>query len=195
MPLASTGLYSVTLNQTYQTQPVRNVFNYIEAGRLDDLQAELAVAWDSAIVPALATIQGTTVKYINVTVDNISGTLAETVITPSAAAGGVAGTDMAAYIAAPYKYQRFQTDTRNGSKRFCGMVEENVQTDVPTAAYLLTMQAIEATLAQTFVTLGGSFSPIVLRIPEVSPGTWRYADVDSVVALNRITTQNSRKRW
>lgn len=195
MPVASTGVYEVVLRQTYQTQPMVNVFHYIEDAGQENLQDELGVAWEASIVPALATIQNDTLKYTDVKVFNLSGGQAEATITPSLAQGGVTGLDMAGYIAAPYRYNRLETTTRNGAKRFAGMVEENVQTDVPTAGYFTIMQSIEAILNNDFTTATGLFVNVILRKPANPGPTWNYSNVQSVRALNRITTQNSRKRW
>lgn len=195
MPVVSQGVYELILEQTYQTQPMINVFHYTENAGLNDLQGELATLWDTNVLPAIATIQNDTTKYINIKCKNLSGSFAETTIVPTTAQGSVLGLDMAGYIAAPYRYNRTETTTRNGSKRFVGMVEENVQTDVPTGAFFTIMQAIEATLASNLTTASGLFFPVILRLPASAGPTWNFSNVASVQALNRITTQNSRKRW
>lgn len=193
MPQASAGLYRIILEQTYQGKEVFNVFGYLHSLSSDDEQDLAAQAFDEDIMPAIKLVQNTDVAYTSIRAINITGTLADEVITPSEAAGVVTGATVASFVAASFRYNRETKDTRNGAKRLAGMVEENMSGVGFTSPYFTLLGTLAAVFGTDISTVGGIFTPIILGPETVTPGTWLYNTIVSVQALNRATSQVSRK--
>lgn len=193
MPITSTGIYEVVLVQTYQGQECLNVFHYLHSVGDDDKQSECATAFDADILPDIAVIQSDGVVYDDVIARNLTGNLADVTLTPTQANGDQAGLDMSCFIAIPFRYNRITKDTRNGSKRFVGLTEEDALTTGFEAAFVTLLQALAVQLAVNIVEAGNNFQPIVLTKPDDGAGNFTYNLLQNVQALNRTTSQNSRK--
>lgn len=195
MPTASAGLYKLVLEQTYLGSTIFNVYGYLNSLGLDDEQDLCAQAFDEDVMANLAGLQSVNLTYDSIRVINITGTLADEVITPGQADGDVVGNDMAPFVCAPFRYNRATKDTRNGSKRYSGMVEQNLVGETFTVAYLASLAA-HATILQTDITtVGGIFTPIIIGQETITPGLWNYNTLTSVQALDRVTSQVSRKSF
>lgn len=195
MPQTSAGLYRVILEQEYQNRVVFNVFGYLHSLGQDDEQDLAAQAFDEDIMPQIKTVQGFALDYTSIRAINITGSLADVVITPSEASGIVAGDAVTGFVAAPFRYNRETKDTRNGSKRLCGMVEQNLVTTGFEAAYFILLQSLATVFGTDISTVGGIFTPIILGEETITPGTWNYNTIVSVQALQRSTSQVSRKAF
>lgn len=193
MPTASAGLYTVILEQLYQGKTLFNVFSYLHTLGQDDEQDLCAQAFDEDVMTPISIIQNTSLDYTSIRAINVTGTLADEVITPSVASGVDAGVEVVSFVTAPFRYNRETKDTRNGSKRLSGLVEENVVTTGFVAAYFTQLQTFATVLETDISTVGGIFSPIILGSETVTPGTFNFNTIVSVQALNRTTSQVSRK--
>ena len=195
MPQTNAGIYEVVLEQLYFSKVMFNVFHYLQTGNVDDEQDNLATAFDTDIVPVIGDIQNESVTYSNIRVSNLTGDLADFNLNPTEVNGDVAGAVVADFVAAAFRYNRVTKDTRNGAKRFSGMVEENILGGGFTTAYQAELDLLAAALGANISGGGSAFTPIILRKPEISAGTFVYNNVAGVSNLNRLTTQNSRKQF
>ena len=193
MPTTSAGIYEVVLKQTYAGQVVLNVFSYLDLAGLDDKQGVLASAFDTAVLPSIQTLQNTFVAYTDIICRNLTGILADVTIPPTTAAGSVVGATCTTFVACPFRYNRISKETRNGSKRFTGMVEENIVSDAFIVAYQTIMTTAAAVFGANVMGGGSSFAPIILRKPPDVAGVYTYNSVANVQPLNRQSSQNSRK--
>lgn len=195
MPEASSGIYEVVLEQTYQAQLIFNVFHYINTLGFDDLQQEVGEAFDEDVLPSIATLQIDQLTYDNIRVANLTGLGADVSIVPTATEGDLAGFEAASFISAPFRYNRVTKETRNGAKRFSGLTENIMEDDKFEASYVTAMLAAALILAGDISVPGGVFSPIIIHKPADELGAFTYNQVGSVTALNRQTTQSSRKAF
>ncbi len=195
MPQAGAGLYELVLVQDYIGVECLNVFHYRSNTFEDDIQFTCGVAFNVDNLPDISLIQSEDVTYKDIFVRNITGDLADASVTPTTSAGDVIGAELATFYAASFRYNRVSKDTRNGAKRFTGMVEENVQNNAFTAAFQTLMDALAIVLDNTISSAGKTFHPIILRKPELGAGVWQYSDVQNVTAKDLSTTQSSRKAF
>lgn len=193
MPTTPIGIYEVTLKATYQGQVVLNVFNYLDLAALDDKQDILATAFDTAVLPSIQTLQNTGVLYTDIVCANLTGIMADVTIPPTTSGGSVIGEDMASFVACSFRYNRVTKETRNGSKRFCGMTEENAGATGFIAAYITVMTTASVVFLANVMGGGSSFAPIILKKPPAVGPVYTYNSVANVQVLNRQSTQNSRK--
>lgn len=195
MPQSGARLYEVVLVQDYIGQRCLNVFHYKSNTSEDDIQFQCGTAFNVDNLPDIALIQSEDVTYQDILVRNITGDLADAAVTPTTTQGDIVGLELATFYAASFRYNRVSKDTRNGSKRFTGMVEESVQNNSFTSAFQTLMDALAIVLDNDISSAGKTFQPIILRKPELGAGVWQYSDVQTVTALDRATTQNSRKTF
>lgn len=195
MPTTTVGLYEVVLEQSYFTSNVLNVFHYLSNTSDDDVQLLCATAFDEDVMAALAVVGNISLKFDNIRCVNLTGTLADANITPSQADGDVVGAVVIDFVSSAFRYNRVTKDTRNGAKRFTGLVEENVTGGSFTVAYNVDLDALAVILGTDISTVGGVFSPVIVRKPVGAGGVWTFNDVVSVQNLDRVTTQNSRKTF
>lgn len=192
MPTTNSGIYEVVLEQTYGAELVKNVFHYLHTLGNDDEQQECADAFDEDALPGIASIANDLIKYTEIRVANLTGLLADASIVPSIPDGDVSGLVMPSFISCPFRYIRTSKETRNGAKRFGGITEENITGNNFIGTFFTAMQAIESVLAGQIDVVGAIFEPIILRKPDVA-GVYTYNEVANVIAVDRVTTQNSRK--
>lgn len=192
MPTTNSGIYEVVLEQTYGAEIVKNVFHYLHTLGNDDEQQECADAFDEDALASIASIANDLIKYTEIRVANLTGLLADVSIVPSIAEGDVSGAVMPSFVSCPFRYIRSSKETRNGAKRFGGITEENITGNNFLPAFFTAMQAIENVLAGQIDVVGAIFEPIILRKPDVA-GVFTYNEVANVIAVDRVTTQNSRK--
>ncbi len=195
MPTSSSGLYKLVLEQTYLGSTIFNVFGYLNSLSLDDEQDLCAQAFDEDIMATLATLLSANLTFDSIRCINITGALVDEVISPSQANGDVIGADLAPFVGVPFRYNRATKDTRNGSKRFSGMVEGNTAGETWLAAYVTSCNAFALLLAADITTVGGIFEPIILGAETGTPGLFNYNTLSSVQFLDRVTSQVSRKSF
>jgi len=193
MPTATAGIYELIFNQLYSEQVVKNVFHYLHTLGNDDEQVLCAQAFDEDVVSALADVQNTLVDYTDIRVRNLTGVGADAVLIPTLSNGALVGIAVTTFMSTPFRYNRATKDTRNGAKRLAGLTEEVITSTGFTVPFFAQMGATAVTLGTEISTVGGIFTPIILRRQDSPPGTFTYSDVASVSPLNRSTTQNSRK--
>jgi len=195
MSVTSVGLYEVVLEQAFFGQVILNVFHYLSNTSDDDVQELCATAFDEDVLLAVSNIQSTNIVYKTVRANNLTGVLADATVIPSISTGAIVGTVVADFVACAFRYNRVEKATRNGSKRFGGMTEEVLEGGGFTAAYDTTAIATAVVLGTDISTVGGVFTPVILRKPDDGFGNWTYNTIQNVQYLDRVTTQNSRKKF
>lgn len=192
MPTTTSGLYELVLEQTYGSEQVKNVFHYLHTLGNDDKQLECANAFDEDALAAISTVSNTLIAYTEIKVANLTGQLADASIVPTTPNGIRPGVIGPSFLSCPYRYIRTSKETRNGSKRFGGMTEDDITGNNFTPTYFIIMQALESVLAGQIDVVGDIFEPVILRKPDIL-GVWLYNELANVIAVDRVTTQNSRK--
>lgn len=193
MPQTGSGIYEVVLQQSYTGQVCLNVFHFLSNINEDDNQQQMADAFDTITMPQIAKVQNDGVAYEEIIVRNLTGTLADVTVIPATTAGDIVGDRVSSLVAIPFRYNRIQKDTRDGAKRFVGAVEANVASNAFEAAFFTIMQTLATFLDNGIADAGKTFNPIILRKPDIGAGIFIYSTVSSVTALNRVTSQSSRK--
>ncbi len=193
MPQTGSGIYEVVLFQRYFNVVCLNVFHFLSNINEDDNQSQCAFAFQNTQLPQIALTQLTQVAYEEIVCRNLTGSLADITLVPSTPSGLVVGTPMNQFVSMPYRYNRIQKDTRDGAKRFVGVAEENAEKQFFEAVFFGLMQTLATFLDNGIADAGKTFNPIILRKPDLGLGIFQYSQVSSVTALNRQTTQSSRK--
>lgn len=194
MPTVTSGLYKLTFEQEYLNQITLNVHFFQNGLDLDDLQQECGDAFDEDLVPLYADVQNLSVIYENIRVDNVTGDLADVNVDPTIANGTVVGAASTSFVAATIRLDRTTKETRNGSKRVAGMVEENTNGQTWTGAFKLILDDLATGMAADISTVGGVFRPVIARPPSIAEPLWTINDVASALASNDVSSQVSRKK-
>ncbi|KKK82038.1 hypothetical protein LCGC14_2807400 [marine sediment metagenome] len=195
MPTTNAGIYEIILEQEYFTSQIRNVFHYLSTIDLDDVQELCAQAFDEDVLQAIANLAGVNMSYNLIRCKNLTGNLADAVLDPSISAGVSVGAVVADFVAVSFLYARLTKDTRNGAKRFSALTEDNIAGGGFSTAYQTVMDASATVFFTNIQTVGGIFQPIILRKPPDAMGVFTFNPLFAVQALNRVTTQNSRKTF
>ena len=193
MPIIQDGLYKVTLHQEYSAQAVQNVFFYEHTLASDDQQEECAEAFDDDVLADLALIQNVGISYISIRVANVTGTLADFVRNPTTTVGIRAGQSLNSFTAASFRLNRTTKETRNGHKRFAGMLEEDAFGQNWIAAYQTVLETFAPFLGAQISVVGALFNPVIARQDLITPENWTVNPVASVLHSSQVASQISRK--
>lgn len=196
MAVVNSGVYEVKLRGRYMDKDILNVFHYFRGGGLNDGSPILALKWDTAILASLLAIASDQLTYTSIEVEPIFGGDIGTTRVLSNANGGVTGAILPPHFAIPFKYFRSEKATRNGSKRFSGVTESMIDNGVFTPNFFIAMETAATALSGTITDAAGDFLPIILRRPDTEGFVnVTMSTVSDVAALNRVSTQNSRKNY
>lgn len=116
----------------------------------------------------------------------------------TAQAGTQSGSIMPAFTAWGFKLSRSSRLSRNGSKRFAGVTESNVDNGNPIAGILTYLDGVADWMGQTHVFDFGPGDVLNIELAPVIPhyvplsDTWVFNPITSV-AFTRVTSQNTRK--
>lgn len=194
MPVITTGLYKVILEQTFSAQVIINTFWFEHTLGDDDDQELCATAFDEDLVAVIAGITNPSLSYVAIRAQNVTGDLADFVLTPTVTAGTLAGLAMNSFTAAGIRLNRTTKETRNGQKRFCGMSEEFALSQVWTAGFITNLEFLAGKLADQISTVGAIFNPVIARQDPITPTNWIVNAVASATVNADITSQISRKK-
>ena len=195
MPMTSDGIYRLNLESTVGTVQMLNTFWYRTTNGADDLAQEIADEFESDMMAALVAMVHSTVNFDLITCETVTSfdPIGSTI--PSPSAGTQIGEIVASYIAGPYRYNRATRETRNGQKRIGPMAEGNVIGNTFEGAYLTLMIALSNALEASLSLVTTEADPVIVR-RQTTPIPWTdvvYNNVNSVQAVNRVSTQVSRK--
>lgn len=175
---------------------IMNVFYYSETvNPTSNAEVEEFIQeWIDNIQPAILAFQSDQIVYLEIRAEHIGGIYFSS-ISQGAVDGVISGSALPPYYAYEFIYRRATRATRNGFKRFAGVIEEAIdQGGNVTGGVATALTAAETVLDDTLNMSWGAASPIIYG-PQ---GPAHPADVEnpvSEVAFQRITTQNSRKPW
>lgn len=197
MPIATAGIYEVKLTLDRAGEELNNVFHYRETAGNDGSAADLAADWLSTFQAPIQNVLSNAVTLVSVTATPIFGVGVDFTIPYAASTvGGLTGETMPIYVAASLNYQRDSREIGSGWKRFGPMTEAEVAGDFFSAAYMTVLQNLGTALEAQLGNPGGIFDPIIYRRANtaIDPAP-RWVGINSIVAINRVTTQGSRKRF
>lgn len=199
MPLTSLD-YRVVATGLVNSVVCKNVFWY----KATDPGAEagqLALLFESTIIPAIATVQSSDFQWTNLDIYNLvepsdfyTGTLSDV--------GDRGALAMPNFVAWYVRYFRSTTLTANGRKMIAGVSESDVSDGVIVPAVLVTMDLMTDVLETALVGgFGTDYIPCIAKTEEyTNPETGKTYRVPielfgiSRVEYVRVSTQNSRKR-
>ncbi|AXH78639.1 MAG: hypothetical protein [Circular genetic element sp.] len=198
MAVIVAGLYKLDLFQTYMGEQILNTFWYRHASDDNTKALELAIEFDTDIMPTLAVIQNADLSYDDICVTPIFGTGVEVNKTPAISTGADVGASMPTFMCASIRLNRSTNELRNGWKRFAGLIESQVNAASFTSGYLAELTTLANDLAADLNDGVEVFTPQIVRKPmstKAKNDFWEAIDVGSATALNRPTTQNTRKTF
>lgn len=177
---------------------ILNVFNYV-CDTLDDVSNStinvLLADFIADVLPGILAFQSDQIVYLEVRGRQINGVTFGSQPLGSTD-GEISGSALPPYVAYEFIYRRATALTRNGFKRFAGVIEEAIdQGGNVTGAVATALTAAQPILALELTADGVNFfRPIILGDP-IPPATeFRIGEVDAI-SFQRVSTQNSRKPW
>ncbi len=195
MPIATEHIYRVVLKYDRLGQELTNVFHYFGVNPVPpDPTSVLVAQFVTDVLPRCTALCSTSVEFTEVVGENLMA-LTPIVNTPLTGVFGLrTGTTMPTFVAGSFRYNRATRELRSGWKRIGPMTEDDVLGTEFEPIYITQMD-LSATQFGTDLNIGGDlYQPVVIKKPTVFPAaTITYVNVTSVTALNRVTTQNSRK--
>jgi hypothetical protein len=188
-------VFKLTLKGTLLGQQTNNVFHYRQtvgilggSTMVDRFLAEVFPDIKS-VLASQATF--TAVEWINYNDPSDFG------LTPITTGqnGARSGEVLPAFIAWGFNYNRSSRVTRNGSKRFAGVMEGDVINGLAVPAFLNVLEDVAGQLGQDLQAgLTEMWRPVIARISTDGATVIQTNDVQNVT-YRRITTQNSRKPY
>jgi len=197
---ANTGdLIQIIDQQSYLGQTVLNVYYYryfLVAPSVGAYLEEVLTNFEEDILPPIRAIQSSLLVHEVLEARNLSNGLDIATSNPDLAGTRTGTTDssMASFMSYGFQLVRESLATRNGYKRFAGLLEPDLQGNISTIAPAL-LDAVEVALAgQIFLGAVEAFSPVIYRrsVPPPVGTTYTYSEVGSAV-YKGVGTQNTRK--
>lgn len=192
-------LIQITDFQTYLGQAVLNVYYYriVAALGITDAGYTAMLEWfEENVVTPVSEIQSEFLLHDTLELRNLSNGLdIATLITGVNGTGTSADSALPSYVTVSYKLVRESLATRNGAKRFGGIVEEHVEGNTWELAGSSFDLAIAEALAMDYEAgLALVAEPIIVKRPiDVPVGTtYTYSSIGSAI-FTRLGTQNTRK--
>jgi len=197
MPIATNGIYELRLRTDRAGQDLYNVFHFLDTTGLDTHAQDLADTWKFAKTAFIRDLLSSAVTFTDVLCFPVFGTGIEvTVPYTGGETGNRVGESMPTYVAASLKYNRSSRETGSGWKRFGPMTEGDVVGDFFHASYVAFMDNAAVALEGAVVGASATYEPIIFRAANTAIDvTPRYQLISGVSAVNRVTTQVSRKRF
>lgn len=200
MPWNTGEIIKFNVAMTTVQQTARNIYYYRIAAAIGSMTgdeiAEAFFSWnDTVVMPALST----TVTLDSVQVDNVSDGLSFGEFSATGYNGSQAGEAMGPFVAYGFTLLRTDKSTRNGFKRYAGVVEQAQSNGAIQSSWTgySALKTIESQLSAQLALVGASgqldIDPVIYGdvTPTRPTPVWQY--VSGAVLQPRITTQNSRK--
>lgn len=195
MAVATTAVYKLIVEQTLESQQVRNVFWYRNENDLTGEGAALASEFADVMIDAWTDFTSQDLAINNIRVVEF-GTENPDAVQAVNDAGDVAGDRMPVFVAAVVRLNRATKSTRDGWKRFAGIPATDVADGVLSGTTLTNFQAFAALLDDDLAPTGaGIFEPIIVNRASIDDGQLpvTYSTISSPGARSRLSTQNTRK--
>lgn len=198
MSVITSGLYKVTLAQSIGANTAANIFWYRNSTGDNDKPQELYNSFEATVLNTIAPIQHTLIQYTDLKVEAVFGNALEVAGVPSVSGGSLVGTLLPAFNSISIRLHRADKSVRSGWKRFAGITEEVVSSPGFIAAYIADAQTAADAMSVNVGSGGEIYIPVVVRKPfstKAQLSDWFTVDIASASALNRVTTQNTRKTF
>lgn len=203
MALVVGDVLQIVLEGRSNGEDVTNVFYFgcsNSSSDPGDTYLNVLTRFDAVVLPPLIAVSNTVTVYSQLTVKNLSNELDYAVLTINRT-GTLAGAPLPAYITFTAQLVRTTLLTRNGSKRFSGLVEEGIVGNtiswIPAQKTALE-QALDATLVSPTPSSWSLIPIIVGRFPQGSPNAGeldlsRTNLISNARLGSRTSSQVSRK--
>lgn len=199
MGIGTGDLLQIVTNQKYLGEDVLNVFyyRYFSAPTVDDgIYTELLNDFNDNIITKIRQIQVDGLVYDTVQVKNVSNNINFAVL-PLGSHGVIPASDEAqlpSYISAGFMLLRDSLVTRNGYKRFAGLIDTAVEGNEWVGYTVAINDLLSALAAPLYAGLVQVAAPVIVKRPITPPvGTgYVYSSVAGVL-FKGVGTQNSRK--
>lgn len=199
--MPTTGdVFRITMCAELFGQDVCNVFHYIVAAWTGNVSLEDVIDdFVTTVVTPVKAMQSSSLVY---TMISIADAMSPEVYfeKPYTSAGGATSTpSLPSYAAVGFKLVRTDRTTRNGFKRFAGVIEGDVTANALTNPNLSGWTAIETALAADLTVSGSgggaaTLAPAIVRMSPLDPYQVSEVNLVSSAEVNaNVTTQNSRK--
>lgn len=206
MPINPNQIIQITAKGRYLDQDIANVFHYrvesIDAGSADDTL--FLQEWLALFVAQFSLLLVTDYSFVGASLDNLTDGISFADVGTSAT-GTLVGDPMPSSVCYAFKLSRSTKITRNGSKRFAGVSENNVSGNVHTFTGVV-KDDLEAFLGSALVVDANPdgtvndvvLSPIIIGRTLNADGVYEL-DLSKINLVNGavmnplVTTQNSRK--
>lgn len=194
-------LLQATVRATYLSQTILNIFHYRitnVTGLSDAGYIDFATWIATDILGPVRLIQSSLLTYQEIEIRNLSNNIdvASVALTATGSVTATEATSLPSYVSLGFKLVRESLVTRNGYKRFAGLVDAQVtgNTFVPSSGTII--PDIEEALAADWVFgVVNTAEPVIVKRPIVPPvgTTYEYASIGSAVVADFVGTQNTRK--
>lgn len=194
--LGADDLWEVRVKQTYLGQKISNVFWYRGDPALNGTAAGVAADFDTACTALWRAAVNASLIFNSIEVINHNDVADFHERSLSDVVGTFAGDPEPSFLALRVRMVRETRETRNGDKRYAGLVEGGLSGNTVAQA---TIDAFNPFIGQTHVTFSGVYVPVIVSKqftgdPPVllNPTLWVTNGITDAEIVG-LTTQNSRK--
>jgi len=193
--MASGDRYKLVDTQNWSgnvANPFLNVFYFLQtAGTGGAL--ELVTEWITDVLPDIVAVQADNIAHTNIDCFNLDSPTDFSLNALSPVEPGTrTGDALPLFCAWAFRYNRASLLSRNGSKRFGGVVEGDQNEGQPVGAIITLLNALAVRLGTAIIDgSGNSWEPRIGRV--APPAAFTSFPVANVSFVN-VTTQNTRKR-
>lgn len=193
MPIPTGGLLEVTLNQTYGSRNLANVFYYWNASNTEPTSfVTLLSDFNTKIVEQLKALQSSSIGYTSVKFRTVLGTLPDLVGVPSSSVGTLAGEVLPSYVAFSFNYQGTTKETRRGAKRFAGITEPQINGNVIDSGFVTLMDTFTTQLELDLDSGVTTYAPVIYSPFTKTRATKLVNLVTEITSVPIISHQVSR---
>lgn len=195
MPVATQHIYRIVQKYDRSGQELTNVFHFYGVNPIPPDPTQVLVdAFEAVITPRIALLCGIGVTFTEIVGENLMALTPIVVNTLSGVIGTRPGQGAPSFVAATFRYNRATRELRSGWKRIGPMAEADMAGNVFEGEYFGIMEASAAIFEDDLLVGGDVYEPVVIRKPTAFPAaTITYVNITGVTAVNRTSTQNSRK--
>lgn len=197
MPVATQDIFRIIVKYDRLGQELTNVFHYFGVNPVPPDPTSLLVnQFITTVIPSMTSLVSVNVEFTEVIGENLMALTPIVVVPLTATFGQRVGATTPTFVAASFRYNRATRELRSGWKRIGPMAEEDIGGDIFETIYTTQMDLSAAVFEADLLIGADVYEPVVIRKPTVFPAaTITYVNVTSVTAVNRVTTQNSRKSF
>lgn len=203
MPVVGSNfVFEIKDQQVLGSQPVENVWYYVQTTGATPVDASLVgAAFSDIVIDALIQIQSTGLSHVTLEVQQLASLTNFVVFAISGKAGDQTGQGAPSHDAWKVRILRTSKETREGAKRIAGLTEGNIAGDFIDAAVRSNFDAVLSAI-DVPLTVDGQTLELAIVGGKKDPATgeqkpadeWIYQLSAGLTTGYEVTTQNSRKR-